>query len=83
MKHYSKKKCRELLSALSDYIDGDIEESLCSELETHLSFCKDCRIFLETLKMTIDIYSEERHLTISDELHNEVHSYLRIKLKKS
>lgn len=48
--------CRRLLGALSDYLDGDLQEELCAELERHLQACENCRIVLDTLRRTIYLY---------------------------
>ncbi len=50
------KNCHELLGQLSDYVDGSLEQQLCTELEKHLSGCENCRVVVDTLKMTISLY---------------------------
>ncbi len=50
------KDCRHLLGALSDYIDGSLQEELCAELERHLQECENCRIVVDTLRRTIYLY---------------------------
>jgi anti-sigma factor (TIGR02949 family) len=50
--------CHNLISTLSDYIDGELEPELCSELEHHLANCDNCRIVVNTLRKTIDLYKE-------------------------
>lgn len=48
--------CRNLLTSLSDYIDGTLEEQLCAKLEQHMAGCEDCRIVVDTLRKTIYLY---------------------------
>lgn len=48
--------CRQLLESLSEYIDGVLEENLCSELERHLAGCENCRIVVDTLRKTVSLY---------------------------
>ena len=50
------KKCRYLLDSLSDYIDGQLGDELCQELEKHLSNCEDCKIVVDTLRRTVSLY---------------------------
>jgi RNA polymerase sigma-70 factor (ECF subfamily) len=45
--------CREMLTALSDYLDERLDDSLCEELEKHISGCGPCQTFLQDLKQTI------------------------------
>ncbi len=42
--------CRDLFAALSDYIDGAIDQTICQEMEKHLADCKPCKVFLANLK---------------------------------
>jgi len=56
-------KCRHLLGALSEYIDGTLEEQLCTQLERHLADCPDCRIVVDTLNMTVSLYKQSADLT--------------------
>ena len=50
------KNCRYLLDSLSDYIDGQLGDELCQELEKHLSSCEDCKIVVDTLRRTVSLY---------------------------
>jgi anti-sigma factor RsiW len=57
------KNCRQLLGSLSDYVDGELDDELCSMLEQHLEDCADCRIVVDTLRKTVYLY----HATAEDE----------------
>jgi anti-sigma factor RsiW len=48
--------CRHLLASLSDYVDGDLGDELCQEIERHLDGCDNCRIVIDTLRKTIYLY---------------------------
>jgi anti-sigma factor RsiW len=50
--------CRQLLSTLGDYVDGTLSAELCSELERHMKDCQRCRVVVNTLKKTIELYHE-------------------------
>jgi len=45
--------CREMFAGLSDYLDERLDDSLCAELERHLSGCVPCQAFVQDLKRTI------------------------------
>ncbi len=47
------KHCRELFAALSDYLDGVVEQDICEEMQKHLSDCKPCEAFLADLESVI------------------------------
>lgn len=48
--------CRQLLNSLSDYIDGDLPQELCNEIELHMKDCDNCRIVVDTLNKTVSLY---------------------------
>jgi predicted anti-sigma-YlaC factor YlaD len=48
--------CSYLLSSLSDFIDGNLEEMLCEEIERHVADCENCRVVIDTLEKTIYLY---------------------------
>ena len=54
--------CLELFEKLSEYIDSELDEATCREIETHLQECMQCRVCLETLKRSVAIC---RHSTPS------------------
>lgn len=49
-------ECRHLLSSLSDYVDGELDDSLCREIEAHMVGCENCRIVVDTLTRTVELY---------------------------
>lgn len=51
-------ECRHLLSLLSEYVDGTLEEQVCAELEHHLADCQDCRVVVDTLHRTVYLYHQ-------------------------
>jgi anti-sigma factor RsiW len=53
-----KRRCRELLGSLSNYIDGEASQALCAEIERHLADCEDCQVVVNTLRKTIELYRE-------------------------
>ena len=45
--------CHEMFAALSDYLDERLDDSVCAELEKHMSGCVPCQAFMQDLKLTI------------------------------
>lgn len=60
--------CQELLGQLSDYIDGELEEALCAELEAHLAGCPNCRVMVDTVRKTITLYSRQATTELPSEV---------------
>jgi anti-sigma factor (TIGR02949 family) len=52
---HSLERCRALVAQLNDYLDGELPDDLCEELDAHLAGCPDCRIVLGTLGKTVQI----------------------------
>lgn len=45
--------CREIFARLSEYIDGELPQDLCDEVERHFGGCAPCEAFLESLRRTV------------------------------
>ena len=48
--------CQTLLCLLSDYVDGELSEELCRQIEMHTAGCDNCRVVIDTLRKTISLY---------------------------
>ena len=46
-------RCRQLFAALSDYMDGMIDDAMCDEMDRHLRDCEPCQAFLVSLKNAV------------------------------
>jgi len=51
-----KEQCQRLLGLLSDYVDGELEQAMCQEIERHLADCPNCRAVVDTLHKTVMLY---------------------------
>ena len=51
-------QCKSLLVFLSDFVDGDLSEELCQEINSHIAGCEHCRVVVDTLRKTISLYHE-------------------------
>lgn len=47
-------RCKAMFAELSNYLDEQLDDSLCNELEKHLDGCGPCRAFLASLQSTIE-----------------------------
>jgi len=48
-----KGNCRKMFAGLSDYLDGELDDFSCEEIEAHIEGCKPCKKFLDSLKASI------------------------------
>lgn len=45
--------CRGLFAALSDYLDGVVDDAICEQMQKHISDCPPCQAFLSSLKAVV------------------------------
>ena len=70
-------KCKEILAALSDYIDGDLDPELCRDLKKHLADCNPCQLVVDNIHQTLTVYKSGRPLELPAELCERLRSVLR------
>jgi len=52
--------CREFIKCLSDYMDGELDESMLVEFEEHIESCDSARCVVETFRRTILLHRKAR-----------------------
>ena len=70
--------CQVLLSQLSEYIDGELEETFCAEIERHLSTCENCQIVVNTLAKTVTLYRQLPAPKMPDEKQDRLFKVLNL-----
>lgn len=70
--------CREMLGSLSEYVDGELENRLCAEIEQHMAGCGDCRIVVDTLRKTVSLYREHGHAEVPADAVERLYAVLRL-----
>jgi len=75
--HVHTTECKQLMSNLSDYLDGDLQPELCVTIAEHMKNCENCRIVVNTLRKTIEIY---KNTPSNTELPEDVRERLFLKL---
>lgn len=70
-------ECRQLLNSLSDYVDGDLQQELCDEIELHMKDCENCRIVVDTLSKTVSLYQTSADpATVPDDVRERLYHSL-------
>ena len=70
-------ECRQLLDSLSDYVNGDLQQDLCDEIELHMKDCENCRIVIDTLNKTVSLYqSSADPAVVPDEVRQRLYHRL-------
>lgn len=74
----TKLTCREILERLSEYIDEDLDPSICDEIEKHMDGCSPCIAFLNTLKKTVRLYNTAgKEVAIPEGVREDLHKFLK------
>ena len=74
--------CKKILQELNLYIDGELEEDLCQQLQAHLRDCDRCRIVLDTTRKTIEIYRDQTPMDLPVDVRDRLHASLRSRWRK-
>jgi predicted anti-sigma-YlaC factor YlaD len=81
---YPKSECRAIVEQLSEYLDGELKQELCSEFEGHVGNCKPCQSFLDTLRNTVQLTATAPSPTMSDEIRRDIkRAYERLKRERA
>lgn len=69
--------CKDILTNLNAYIDGELNSTLCADIETHIESCPNCRIVVNTLKKTIQLYQMDgEETTLPEDVRHRLMSRL-------
>ncbi len=55
MLHVHDERCKEIFALLSDYLNLELPEDACREVEQHLAGCPPCIEFAESLRRTVEL----------------------------
>jgi RNA polymerase sigma-70 factor, ECF subfamily len=73
--------CEELLIALNQYVDGELEPGICDTFQEHLSGCNPCQIVVDNIRRTIQLYRAEERYELPAALHDRLVRALRERWK--
>lgn len=73
--------CRELIAQLSDFLNGELDDALCTKIEQHLAECSYCHTVADTVQMMLALYRHaqtvvppEVHIHLLKVLNHETHT---------
>jgi hypothetical protein len=72
--------CDAVMRSVSSYIDGELGIAIREEFELHLKICKDCTIFVQQTKFTIEIFSAAELADLPTEARSRLRETLRRKI---
>ena len=74
-------KCQELLAALGDYIDGELDPAICEAFREHLADCDPCEVVIDNIRHTITLYKSGKPVEVPAECQKKVDALLRDRWK--
>lgn len=69
--------CEELLAALNEYVDGDVDPGVCDAFQEHLADCNPCQIVVDNIRKTISLYKAGEPFEMPAEFQQKLHEQLR------
>jgi anti-sigma factor RsiW len=61
-------ECREIFALLSEYLDRELPEEICREIDAHIAGCPPCVAFVESLRKTVELCRQAKSLAAPDPL---------------
>ena len=59
--------CLKLFEKLSEYLDDELDEVTCQDIEKHVKECVPCFVCLQTLKRTIDLCKQTQNRSVPED----------------
>ena len=75
-------KCEDLLKALNEYVDGQVDPAICDEFQEHLAGCNPCQVVVDNIRNTICLYRGGQPYEMPDEFQERLRKQLREKWTK-
>lgn len=76
------RKCLDYVNDLNDYLDGQLDPSLCDEIEKHIGHCENCRIMVDTMKQTVTLCREGKPEKLPAALEDKLSGMLKARWEK-
>ena len=75
-------KCKNVVEELSEYLNGELDSTMLSDLEVHLAKCKNCRLVVNTCKKTVEIFCNSEPVPLPEDTRDRLHKALFNKIRK-
>ena len=69
--------CQEVVEIVTDYLEGQLDESTRAELEAHLALCPGCDLYLQQMRATIDQLGHVPVESLSEQAQSDLMSAFR------
>ncbi len=69
---HSKANCLKVFRQLSAFLDEELDAELCRDIRRHLVNCRNCDVFLDSLRRTIELCQHRRTAGLTPALKAEI-----------
>ena len=69
--------CKKHFEGISEYLDGELDDRTCKEIEEHLKDCPECLECLDSLKKSIELCKEAGDEDMPADIHERLRSSIR------
>ena len=76
-------KCEDMLALLNEYVDGEIDPSICDEFEKHMAGCNPCQVVVDNIRQTITLYKAGKAYPLPAQFRERLHQTLRTRWKET
>lgn len=70
-------RCEDILAALTDYVDGQLDAETTAAIQAHLEKCPACELVVDNIRKTISVYCSDRSIEMPLALQEHLDSLLR------
>ncbi len=64
--------CKEMFARLSEFLDGELTQELCEEIQAHLEGCRPCEAFARALRRTVELCRQLPSKPLPEQLRQEL-----------
>jgi hypothetical protein len=74
--------CEELLAAMNEYVDGQVDSAVCQEFQRHLAGCNPCQVVVDNIRQTITLCKDGQAYEIPAPCREKLHQMLKHKWRE-
>ncbi|HYW48710.1 MAG TPA: zf-HC2 domain-containing protein [Bryobacteraceae bacterium] len=72
--------CRQCLSSLCDYLDGELNSGVRAEFDEHLGKCRKCLILCQTTQLTVRLCRDMCTARVPEEVESRLMAVLHTRM---
>jgi hypothetical protein len=70
------KHCLALFEKLSEYLDHELDDMTCKDIENHVKECVPCFVCLQTLRRTVDLCKQAENRPVPKDFSRKLLPFL-------